>query len=526
MDDELELRPSAVGTHVVYRQRLLYSSRPQAGARARVRGLSILPGTLILWQSPLLWYGLDELERVTPDDCWIVGVEADETLYRLSLGQLPEPHQHRLSLINTSAEDVASVLSELESARYRRVVELTTNGGAMLNRPVYRRTRDLLDRQIQVVWQNRLTIHAMGRLWVRNSIMNLPSLLGAEGPMLDDRPVVVCGAGPSLDTAAPMIAEQRQHIQIIAVDTAVPALAARSIVPDLVIAVEAQLINAYDFLPVGRREYLLLADLGSTPAAVDLHARRGWLVSMHSRITLLDRLAKLPGVWAALPPLGSVGVSAVLVAMRMSHGPIYLTGLDFAVVPGQTHARDTPAARRQHISNMRLHPVGDPTLNISRVQTRSAAGNACATTLVLAGYAKELARTIGNRRVHHIAPIGPPVGAQPIDVATAGILIRQQTGNGEGKSGARGQGGPIIPDANDHQAGLSRFARNEKSLLERVIAGEENEELVSACDYLAAIGGIADQSATSARNQSVRILATYFRERWAIATDLINLRHS
>jgi hypothetical protein len=419
-------------------------------------------------------------------------------------------------LTNGSPEDIAGILAQIESGRYRRILELTTNAAAMLHRAEYRRIRDLLDRQIQIVWQNRLTMHAMGRLWIRNTIMNLPSLVDTRIPLFDDRPVVVAGAGPSLDDSLLLLSDLREEIQIVAVDTAVPALADAGITPDIVIAVEAQLANAYDFLPVADRSYTLIADIGSSPAAADLHKSRAWIISVHSPISLLERVSALPGIISTLPPLGSVGVSAVLIALQYTKAPLFLTGLDFSVLRGQTHARGTTAPRWQHIHSDRLSPVEDPTIGVPRITAPAAAGGRCVTTLVLAGYAKELVKTIGGRDAYEISAIGPYIGAKPIDPGHARTLIRQF-------SGTLARGAERERVVNATAAEITQFIAQEIEFLSRFLSGDRSTKTVSACDYLNAVSGIGS---TDADSNAAAIMATYFLHRWQVSLNLLSLPRS
>lgn len=63
---------------------------------------------------------------------------------------------------------------------------------------------------------------------------------------------------------------------------------------------------------------------------------------------------------AKIPPLGSVGLTAVYLALFMrfdSNVPVFVTGLDFSYRLGFTHARGAPAHTARLISSNRFKPV-------------------------------------------------------------------------------------------------------------------------------------------------------------------------
>lgn len=521
MADELELSSSPDGTQVIFRGRKLYSSKPIHDASFRTKRLAASPDSIILWQSPLLWYGLDELLQKAGEQCWVIGIEAEPALLRLAREHLPQLTVNRVSVVDTGQESIASVLSAIETGRYRRVIELTTGPSAMLHRDTYRRVRDLLDRQIQIVWQNRLTLRAMGRLWIRNIACNIPRLMDQTPVPYSDKPVVVAGAGPSLDRSIGLLCELRDQITLVAVDTALPALAGAGIYPEMVVAVEAQLANAYDFLGSKTNRYTLVADLGSAPAAVSLHSRCAWVLSRYAAVTVLDRVARLPGINRILPPLGSVGVTAVTLALSITSNPVFLTGLDFAVNPGQTHARGTPSALWRLAHADRFHPPGDYTLHINRVHAPSAIGGMCETTLVLSGYAKELARAIGSRTVFQIEPSGLPVGATAVSTDEAAERIRRLLDTNLIDSAL---GTDTTRPAT--RAELAEFIDRELSYLDSFLSPQAGPVEISACDYLYDIAGFHGESKDARRSESVRVLASYFLERWQLSRSLVSLHPS
>lgn len=429
----------------------------------------------------------------------------------------------RITLVRADTSTLIAALRSGGEHRFRRVIELTTNASATAHRSRYRELRTVADREIRVFWQNRLTLSAMSRLWVRNLIENLTELpYGLPAPRFAG-PVAVCGAGPSLERALPTIRELRNQLSVVAVDTAVPVLASAGITPDVVVALEGQLANAYDFLPVARREYLLVADLCSDPTTVRLHKRRSWTLTSFASYTLVERASRLPGIGSVMPPLGSVGVAAVRYALDRTDTLVLLTGLDFAVQAGKTHARGAPSYRTYLAASDRLHPIPDPALRARLVSLPGYGRANVASTLVLKGYAEELADIVGSRpNVVAIEPFGLQLNARPI----AASEVREILG-----SLAHDGGASLLEGTSDATATAKRMAVVERFVRAELSLVEEHDfcdGVPAELDYLAAeipekVTGLAGRVALAPLDPSararLRVAADYFRERWLVTLE-------
>ncbi len=515
MDRELFLEETPNGLQVTYEHRRLYGRDPVADATRRIRAATIPPNTLVLWLSPVLWHGWTELGGRLTQGSAVIAVEADPILLELARRHQPDSDD-RLRLSGSTAKDVVRALRDLGQHRFRRLVEISTTGSALLHRQTYRELRDTLDREVRVFWQNKLTISQMGRLWVRNLIRNLPSLVAAAPLALQSTPgpAIVCGAGPSLESALPFLGEYRARFTLIAVDTALPVLAAYGLTPDLVIGLEGQLANTYDFLPVSRRDYQFLADLTSFPAVPELHSRTSWSFTAFAPFTLMERMRTLPGVSLEMPPVGSVGVSAAFVALEFGASPVLFTGLDFAVLPGKTHARGAPSFLHGFIHSDRLHRPVDPGLGARLIDLRGRLA-VSRTTLVLQGYANELAALVRTRADCYIVePIGIDIAAQPVLVAEAAALLAPTRAE--------------RPSAAQHRAAsraqLASFVRQEIRNLESFEEElDSTDRLPPAVDYLACeisdrITRLADRidalPLDPYSRSRLREAARYYRRRW------------
>jgi hypothetical protein len=346
-EEELSLLHTESGLTAVWRGVNLYpASDPVEYARRKARVFSFLPRTLVFVPSVGLGYGIEELLSRLPQACSVLCVEAHQQVMAAAMAQ-GLPRDPRLFILRANDEEaVARTLREVGASRFRRVVEVPLCAGYRLAPAVYGRMRRALEDQVREYWRNRLTLIALGSLQVRNLFSNL-SLFPRAGDFASlstSMPVVVAGAGPSLDDFLPTLRAVRKEVVLVAVDTALPRLSVESLPPDIVVALEAQTANLRDFLPPPARGTTLLAcELSSHPSAARLFQDRvRFFSSEFAPLHLFARMAGARLLPCPFPALGSVGVAAVNAAMRLTSGEIFLTGLDFSYPRSVTHARGTP----------------------------------------------------------------------------------------------------------------------------------------------------------------------------------------
>ena len=521
----IELEETPDGLQVHFAGRPLYSPRPLLTARRKAEAFPVQSQTLYLVPSPVAWHGVTDLCSRLPPDSAVLAVEAEPLLLELARRLAPpERAQRRLLLCAGDTPAVEAALTALDLHRFRRVRLISFSAGARLHQPRYTRIRDRIEHEIRVSWQNRLTLTAMGRLWIRNLIRNLPLLEHAVPLPATGLPVMVCGAGPSLAATLPLIRDERRFLAVVAVDTALPVLDAAGISPDCVVAIEGQLANVYDFLPVQERSYTLIADITSAPAVLQLHDPGiSWVSSRFAELPLLDRLAALAVPIRTLPPLGSVGVAAAALAFQMTGGPVLTTGLDFAVLPGATHAPSSPAHLRQLLSTDRRTGL-DGGAHGGRWISRKGVAGPVTTTMSMVGYAEEYAALVRDRDVSAVEPFGLASGVRAVSAAEASTIIRRacQPAGVQPQEVAAG-GAPAAPQ---RRRQLEAFVVNEIALLERfaggvraTLAGAAPTSLESdyrECNYVTvdfpdAAGTLGTETRFLSR---VLVAADYYRDRF------------
>ncbi len=202
----------------------------------------------------------------------------------------------------------------------------------------------------------------LGRRYALNFIRNLPLLSSApsvEQIDFGNKPLLVLGAGPSLDDfletfttmvpkalegSHPEVLEGTRPFGIICVDTALPALKARNIKPDMVVVLEAQHWNLRDFIGMNDWQLPVAMDLSSLPATSEQLGNQTYLFTTPwTELSIFQRLKNNGLSPLCMPPLGSVGLSAVFLALKISSGMIISAGLDFSFTIDSYHAKETPS---------------------------------------------------------------------------------------------------------------------------------------------------------------------------------------
>lgn len=215
--------------------------------------------------------------------------------------------------------------------------------------PVYARAVDEMRFHETLCSSNQATLNEFALIWQTHVCLNLndyirgPFFTDAAG-RLEGREAVIVAAGPSLDDAD--LPGALGGATVICCDTAAPVLAARGILPDLIVTLDASVSNkAYlENLP---REFYEQVTLAATPlVAHDVYAPFKNVLFYSYGHPLLNHLNKHGLPFEPVATGGSVALTAIDMADRMKARAIYLLGMDLDHDPARTHARGTgPQAR-------------------------------------------------------------------------------------------------------------------------------------------------------------------------------------
>ena len=471
-DEKPLLIQTSRGFSVLYRNKYLYSKyNPQAAIIAQIASLQIPNSTLILCLSPVLGYGLKELTEKLPASSYILALECDQMLMRFSLDHCDfSPFaQQRFSYIRT--DSVAEVLKKIESLPlfpFKKCLVLSCSGGVQLNQVFYDEVRLYADEVISRFWKNRITLMHLGRNYAHNTFRNLLSLARSlaksparqmtgsltrslvrspesspaelsawEAPSSkrnfqlltgDERirkPLLVAGAGPSLDTARDFIIKNRNSFFLLAVDAAAAALLP-DIQPDAIVLVESQYWIDSAFIGLRKYGIPVFADLTASPRA--LQACDGnvyFFCTEYARLKYLERLYQTLQPLILLP-MGSVGLTALQLALALAAPrlPVLHTGLDFAWQTGLTHAAGSSPIKKLFAEINRTESPYKLSISTGMQHIVGKKGFSYWTTPTLSGYAELYRHTFsGNERIIDIGTEGCFLNGRQADMTEAERIL-------------------------------------------------------------------------------------------------------
>ncbi|MDR3342150.1 MAG: DUF115 domain-containing protein [Treponema sp.] len=194
-----------------------------------------------------------------------------------------------------------------------------------------------------------------GRRWFSNIIRNLLRAETQDGPIPPIGHAAISAAGPSLDMQLPLLAEKRDQVFLIAVDTSLPSLLQAGLEPDAVVSIDCQHISYYHFmagLPVHIPLYL---DLASPSVVASRSAHPRFFSGGHPLTRYISRY------WRPVPEIdtagGNVTYAALSLADSLGAEQVELYGADFAYPQGRTYARGTYIYPFFAIQQTRLAPM-------------------------------------------------------------------------------------------------------------------------------------------------------------------------
>ena len=186
---------------------------------------------------------------------------------------------------------------------------------------------------------NARTLKGFGRSWFRNFFKNIGLLQNVLCPNPISLPLLVTGAGPSLESAIPLIRE-RTRLFILASSSSVAALYAGGLTPDMVISTDGghwAVFHLYEYLRNLNTRCPLAASLS---AALPSQAESLPILPISDGSlwqTLVLKELKIP--FMTLPQRGTVSASALDLAFTLTKGEVYIAGIDLSNRDIRSHAR-------------------------------------------------------------------------------------------------------------------------------------------------------------------------------------------
>lgn len=452
------------GLIINYQGKNLYSQYNPVKTPETIAETAVLhEETLYIVPSPLLLYGIEKLLYRLPETSFILAIEIDQKLMKISMNHIKPINNSQFHYVRLdSREQIKMIIEDLGTERFRRCQLLPINNGYNLYKEKYDYLYNFASFLLSTFWRNRLTINKLGNLWIKNILLNAQKV-SSRCPDNNGKPIIICGAGASLEQSLSLLKRNRESVYIMAVDTALTPLLDSNIIPDIVFALEAQFYNLGDFYNLKNHKIDLLTDItGYPPVCRKMNGETYFFISDFFENSLLRRLKEKNIVSITIPPLGSVGVAAVYTAIQIFDTDIFLTGLDFSFVPGKSHTKGSPFTNSLLRSSSRFIPAGSYKSAMNRAILTLPGKNpqlTISTDAVLNSYAKLLIDIISQEnRIFDLSTTGYPLGAEYVDEVSFKKLLTKKLKKEN-----------ISPGDLPTKSDLRKFLKNEKFLLNKLI---------------------------------------------------------
>ena len=433
MENIIDRKPclvtAAQGFSVSYNNKLLYSKySPDKAILQTVASLNLLPGTLILCLSPVLPYGLFELIQKLPQNCLLLGIEADsELLEFIKVSASESTIKAEWQKINEtgkftmlSKEEILNLPVILNKKQYvtnsgfslpasgtfRRVLCINCSAGTQLHTAFYTELQQSCVNAIMTFWSNTVTLTKFGHNYSKNFFKNL-KLLPQTKPIQNyfnsvSKSIIVFGAGQSIDKGIVLLKQNilngyADDYYILCADTALQPLLKNNIIPDGVFIEEAQQVITKAFIGTAKaiqNKTQVFAGLSSISRLTHNFPLEmlSFFTTLYTDADFIHNMQALNLLPPANKPFGSVGLTAVYYALRFRKNdevPVFIYGLDFSFSAGITHGKGTPAHTNRLLSVNRLNPAqnyGSAFSESAQVATDKK-GSKIFTTHILSSYA-------------------------------------------------------------------------------------------------------------------------------------------
>ncbi|MCR5290622.1 MAG: DUF115 domain-containing protein [Treponema sp.] len=442
------------GFSVLYKGRYFYSKyAPDKAILQTVNALHILPGSLVLCFSPCLLYGIPDLLNKLPEDCFIIGCELNQDLYELADKQLhnqqnlvsdnrflllsPAETLHLAELLEESSQTQTCSLPIPPFYTFKRVLSISCSAGVTFDSNRYTVLFETIQNCISHYWKNRLTIIQFGRLYAHNLFRNLSKLpFGLSFNKLIHsiaKPILVLGAGESCEKTVMQLRalynnnanSLHNDFFIIAADAATPALQKHGFYPDAIAAMEGQLAIEKAYIGYNGKNTIIFADMLSRTHVLDISSCTPcFFTSEYAHINFLSHLQQKHLLPTLIPPLGSIGLTAVQLALLLRKAPtipVLISGLDFSYTVGLTHMRGAPAHTSQLLTTTKLSAIPNyrAAFGLGTFITQRTDGSTVISTKALEGYAVQFARYFTQTPALYTLESGLPLGIPQIDLTKA-----------------------------------------------------------------------------------------------------------
>ena len=187
---------------------------------------------------------------------------------------------------------------------------------------------------------NTRTLKTFGQRWFRNFLKNLTYIRKVLYPVHFSAPLLVTGAGPSLEETIPKIKKSCDSVFTLAVSSSVAALKAQELIPDMVINTDGTQWAKFHlheiFRGAGSGYTLAVSLISAFPSQCENFPL---LIISDGSFWQTLILKELGIPFIVLPQRGTVTATALDLAFALTDNNIYFAGMDLASRDIQSHER-------------------------------------------------------------------------------------------------------------------------------------------------------------------------------------------
>ncbi|MEW6172112.1 MAG: 6-hydroxymethylpterin diphosphokinase MptE-like protein [Bacillota bacterium] len=323
-----------------------------------------------------LGYHVHEVLRVAKPNVQVLVIESHPQL-REWFQQNPENIQsipwERVTI--TDREDVIKTFVYRKRENFRDGLVMVEHPASLrLNPEFYDTISTRVRDYISLLLIDMGTAQTLNYFVQENNFANLKAITSDPGisslkGAFAGKPAVVVAAGPSLSKNIDLLAEAKNKSVIISVGTALKAMLAKGIHPDLVVTLDPTELNYKLFEGLAPAEEFLCYEPQThykIPPIFD--GRRFVFNSFSSCFTLW--LKALYGDKGYIDPGGSVAIAAFGIACLIGANPIVFIGQDLAFTGGYTHSKGTAYENRKaDLTSSSMHMFEVPAIGGGKVFT-------------------------------------------------------------------------------------------------------------------------------------------------------------
>lgn len=268
-------------------------------------------------------------------------------------------------ITNYNLKDIYTFLNFTDFTAIREVKFLQVPSLYRLNRKEYNRVAEDIGRIVKSKFADLLTRVNFDKLWVKNSLLNLPYLLRygtitqrVLRESFEDfvgKPFVVLGAGYSGLFLLEEMRKYRDRFVLCVVDTALKSAVSFGLKPDFVFSLDSQFANLKDFFGVRTEGLRLLADIVVSPELIR-NFKGNIFITKSSHMEVIEEIVyeitNSVVSWIedtvgyrmlGLESGGSVSTNLFHFALLMGGNPVFLVGVDLGFPYIIPHSNGSPS---------------------------------------------------------------------------------------------------------------------------------------------------------------------------------------